>query len=209
MRKSKKTEVTPRKRPEQERSRTTVAHILAASTQILQQQGLEFFNTNKVAQKAGISIGSLYQYFPNKEAIISALLERYVQKQFELIETEMQKMKGKNLRTTIAALVKVQLESKKKNSRFNKFIAETLFRIDGLKHMQKIDDKIADYLKQFVLPFKDELRDGDIDWMIFNMIHIMKILPVSVIFHPTFEIEDPKFEEELVELFFGYLKKRD
>ena len=207
MKKTQKNSVNPRKKPTQERSKNTVAHILTASTQILQSLGLESLTTNKVAQKAGISIGSLYQYFPNKESIISALLERYVQGQFELISKEMAKLEGKDLESTVRALIKVQVESKRKSARFNKFVAETLFRIDGLKHMQKIDQQIADYLKQFVLPFKNELRQGDFDWMIFNMINIMKVLPVCVIFHPNFEIEDPAYEAELFELIYRYIKK--
>jgi AcrR family transcriptional regulator len=66
----------PRKRPQQERSRDTVEVILTAAERVLAQGGLATLTTARVAEVAGISVGSLYQYFPNKEAICGALLER-------------------------------------------------------------------------------------------------------------------------------------
>ena len=63
-----------RKRPLQRRSAATVSVMLEAAARILEQQGLAGFNTNLVAQRAGVSIGSLYQYFPGKEALLAALI---------------------------------------------------------------------------------------------------------------------------------------
>lgn len=66
--------LTPRKRPRQQRSRHTVEAILSASEDVLLRSGLAGFNTNAVAQRAGVSIGSLYQFFPGKEAILATLV---------------------------------------------------------------------------------------------------------------------------------------
>lgn len=66
----------PRKSPRQSRSRATAEAVLDAAAHILDQQGRSDFTTNHVAEKAGISIGSLYQYFPNKETILAELLRR-------------------------------------------------------------------------------------------------------------------------------------
>ncbi len=63
----------PRKLPTQSRSKATVDAIIEAATHILREQGLQALSTNKVAEMAGVSIGSLYQYFPNKDAIMVAL----------------------------------------------------------------------------------------------------------------------------------------
>jgi AcrR family transcriptional regulator len=68
--------LAPRKRPRQERSAETVAVIVEAAARILERDGLEGYTTNAVAERAGVSIGSLYQYFPHKEAITRALIER-------------------------------------------------------------------------------------------------------------------------------------
>ena len=68
--------VTPRKKPLQSRSRATVDAVLTAAAHILEERGLSAFNTNAVAERAGVSIGSLYQYFPSKDAILVALMEQ-------------------------------------------------------------------------------------------------------------------------------------
>ena len=64
----------PRKKPVQARAVETYAWMLEATTQILEGQGIGAFNTNLVAERAGVSIGSLYQYFPGKDALLIALM---------------------------------------------------------------------------------------------------------------------------------------
>ena len=66
----------PRKTPTQARAEQTVAALLEAAAQVLERDGLEGFNTNAVAERAGVSIGSLYQYFPGKDALTLALMRR-------------------------------------------------------------------------------------------------------------------------------------
>lgn len=66
--------LSPRKTPLQGRSAATVATILEAAARVLERHGLEGFNTNAVAERAGVSIGSLYQYFPSKDAVMAALI---------------------------------------------------------------------------------------------------------------------------------------
>jgi AcrR family transcriptional regulator len=67
-----------RKAPKQDRSRATVEFILQAAARVLGRQGWARFNTNQVADAAGVSVGSLYQYFPNKHALIDAILRRHL-----------------------------------------------------------------------------------------------------------------------------------
>lgn len=66
----------PRKKPVQPRAVETYAWLLEAAAQILESQGIGAFNTNLVAERAGVSIGSLYQYFPGKDALLIALMRR-------------------------------------------------------------------------------------------------------------------------------------
>lgn len=68
--------VEPRKRPRQGRAVETVAAVLEAAARILEAEGLEGFNTNAVAAAAGVSVGSLYQYFPGKDAVMAGLIRR-------------------------------------------------------------------------------------------------------------------------------------
>ena len=72
----KASKLQPRKAPAQDRSKAMVELILQAATRVLERESLAGFNTNRVAEVAGISIGSLYQYFPNKAALITMLIAR-------------------------------------------------------------------------------------------------------------------------------------
>lgn len=68
----------PRKSPSQERSRRTVNRILDAATRIFHEQGYTDATTNDIADEADVSVGSLYQYFPNKDALLVALTQRHI-----------------------------------------------------------------------------------------------------------------------------------
>lgn len=73
------TNADPRKKPQQPRARNTVKRILAATADIVEELGVDAITTNLIAERANVNIASLYQYFPNKEAIVTALLESYFQ----------------------------------------------------------------------------------------------------------------------------------
>lgn len=77
----------PRKRPTQQRSREMVERILEAAARIFAEQGYHGTTTNHVAEAAGVSIGSLYQYFPNKDSLLVALGERHVAEAIEKLTT--------------------------------------------------------------------------------------------------------------------------
>ena len=68
-----KLQKSSRKQPKQARSAELVASILEAAVQVLAEEGAQHFTTVRVAEKAGVSVGSLYQYFPNKAAILFRL----------------------------------------------------------------------------------------------------------------------------------------
>jgi AcrR family transcriptional regulator len=75
-----------RKTPRQQRSRETVAVILEAAAQVFQRQGYLATTTNKIAERAGVSIGSVYQYFPDKDALLVALAEQELAASTELVD---------------------------------------------------------------------------------------------------------------------------
>jgi AcrR family transcriptional regulator len=70
---------TPRKRPRQERSQETYDAIVEAAAQLFERDGYTKATTNHIAERAGVSIGSLYQYFPNKDALLYAIAEQHMQ----------------------------------------------------------------------------------------------------------------------------------
>lgn len=73
----------PRKPAKQQRSRVTIDAILEATARIVDQVGLDRATTNRIAELAGVSIGSLYQYFPGKEALLAALIAREAEADLE------------------------------------------------------------------------------------------------------------------------------
>lgn len=75
---SRNKQLNPRKKPQQRRSKAMYDAILEATAHLLSEKGYAATTTNHIAERAGISIGSLYQYFPNKEAIAVELLQRHI-----------------------------------------------------------------------------------------------------------------------------------
>jgi AcrR family transcriptional regulator len=80
MSKSKEASAQPlRQQPQQARSRATIQHILDVAAQLYAEKGFEHVSTNHIAKQANVSVGGLYRFFPNKEAILSALTDRYIE----------------------------------------------------------------------------------------------------------------------------------
>lgn len=77
--------LSPRKNPRQSRAQATVGAILEATARILTRDGYDGLTTNSVAETAGVSIGSLYQYFPSKEALVAALLQRHADEIYQAV----------------------------------------------------------------------------------------------------------------------------
>lgn len=84
----------PRKRPRQARAKETVSAIVQAAAEVIADLGYARATTNKIAARAGVSIGSLYQYFPNKEAILVSLLEQHMLEIKSVIDEAMVKLEN-------------------------------------------------------------------------------------------------------------------
>jgi AcrR family transcriptional regulator len=102
----------PRKTPIQARSAASVSAILEATIQVLLKTGKERLTTTRVAARAGVSVGTLYQYFPNKSALLQAVVKRHFSEITNAIEAVCQQQKGKSLREMATALVTAFLEAK-------------------------------------------------------------------------------------------------
>lgn len=98
--------LSPRKRPAQERSRETVRAILEAAAQLFERHGLAGTTTDRIAERAGVSVGSLYQYFPSKEAIVATLVQCHVLEAGEALEPVLgRRREGRALDALLAELV--------------------------------------------------------------------------------------------------------
>ncbi|SDY96290.1 TetR/AcrR family transcriptional regulator [Citreimonas salinaria] len=107
--------LNPRKVPRQARSRATCDAILAAAARILERQGDEALNTNRVAEVAGVSIGSLYQYYPTKEAILAELIRAMRQQMHDDMAAAARVAAGSGLEQEVDALVAATLRHHLRN----------------------------------------------------------------------------------------------
>lgn len=117
----------PRKMPSQERSRATVDAIMQASTYILNEVGWDGLNTNAIAERAGVNIASLYQFFPNKQAVIAELQRRHATSIHEDLQHALQSMNEQpTLRAALTVIVEMVVKEHRSAPEVHKAISEEL-----------------------------------------------------------------------------------
>ena len=102
----------PRKTPVQQRSTVTVEAISEATIQVLLAVGLDRLTTTRVAERAGVSVGTLYQYFPNKQAILNAVLKVHSIKVAEAVEHACHANRGAAVPVLVAAVIDAFVSAK-------------------------------------------------------------------------------------------------
>ncbi|HME05846.1 MAG TPA: TetR/AcrR family transcriptional regulator [Bryobacteraceae bacterium] len=128
----------PRKSPVQARSAASVDAILEATIQVLLQAGKERLTTTKVAQRAGVSVGTLYQYFPNKTALLRAALKRHLDEVTEAMERVCHQQRGHSLEQMATALVTAFLEAKMRDAKTSVALYAVSSDVDGAKIAQEM-----------------------------------------------------------------------
>ena len=102
----------PRKRPRQARSRATVDAILDATIQVLLAEGLQRLTTIRVAERAGTSVGTLYQYYPHKQSLLYAVLQRHLMRVGEAVQKAATAAHHTSLATMVSAVVEAFVRAK-------------------------------------------------------------------------------------------------
>jgi AcrR family transcriptional regulator len=128
----------PRKSPIQARSTASVDAILEATIQVLLQVGKESLTTTKVALRAGVSVGTLYQYFPNKSALLQAALRRHMTAVTEAIELVSKQQKGAPLRQMITALINAFFAIKMKDVKTSVALYSVSSDVDGTRIVRQM-----------------------------------------------------------------------
>lgn len=123
---------TPRKNPAQSRSADLVASIFEASVRILKTVGGAKFSTRKIAELAGVSVGSLYQYFPNKESIIGALIEREAKRHVDLLEKKFAEIQNQSFEVVIKTLITELIHTVQRDRALLRAILSSTFVTDRL-----------------------------------------------------------------------------
>jgi AcrR family transcriptional regulator len=106
----------PRKTPVQARSAVTVEAIFEATIQVLLEVGPDRLTTTRVAERAGVSVGTLYQYFPNKHSLLFSVIEQHLNRVADAVERACRRNHGQPVATMIESVVQAYVEAKLERS---------------------------------------------------------------------------------------------
>ncbi|MBY5971206.1 TetR/AcrR family transcriptional regulator [Ferrimonas balearica] len=120
-----------RKTPVQTRSRVTVDAIFEATIQVLLREGMRALTTTRVAERAGVSVGTMYQYFPNKQALVYALNERYLDALAGRIEATCAEMRGAPLAEMVEALIDTYWTAKTERADVTRALYRSVAELDN------------------------------------------------------------------------------
>ncbi len=197
----------PRKLPQQDRSRVTVEAILEATAHILTVDGYDKANTNRIAERAGISIGSLYQYFPNKESLLTALMEQHSREMAELVETKLNCLFDSPLEVVVPELVKAVIAAHAINPRLHQVLSEEIPRSGRSMPMQQAEERVAAMLRAYLDRWRDVIQPQNLDLTIFILSRTVESLcHGATIEYPNF-VNDDRLEREISHLLLSYLMK--
>lgn len=123
----------PRKTPIQARSTASVEAILEATVQVLLSVGKDRLTTTRVAHRAGVSVGTLYQYFPNKSSLLQAALRRHLEEISSTVEDVCRAQHGNSLEEMASALITAFLNAKMRNIKTSLAMYSVSSDVDGAK----------------------------------------------------------------------------
>ena len=149
-----------RKTPRQERSREMVAAILDATARILVKHGYARMTTNSVAEKAGISVGSLYQYFPSRDALVAAVARRHSEKVKIALEDLLAETKTDDLETGLTRMVRGIAEIHAADPVLSRILASEVPRLGPMDWRNDIANRGFGIARAVLASHTTELRAG-------------------------------------------------
>ena len=137
-----KTALNPRKSPVQARSTATIEVLHEATIQVLLKEGIVKCNTTRIAERAGVSVGSIYQYYPNRDSLLAAVLQRHLDSVAEKIEELCLKYEKTSIKTLISALVDEIILAKLSNPEESKALYAISGERGGLDLSKRMNDRM-------------------------------------------------------------------
>lgn len=194
----------PRREPKQLRSQQTVEAILDAVTRILKKQGIDAVTTNRIAVAAGVSIGSVYQYFPDKRAIYRALLDRHIAEIGRVTESTLAAHADASLKELISTMIDAMIELHADETELH----ELLFReAPRQKNELVFQEQIRGAWKLALLAKKSELRrPKDIDAIVFVLTQIVESMAHAAILKRPSRLALATVKEETLRASMAYLQ---
>lgn len=197
-----------RKNPQQSRSKELVGAILDASTRVLVNLGYDRASTNRIAEKAGVSIGSLYQYFSGKQAIVSELLKNELET--ALLHARMQiaaigeKPEERTLSGAVERLVQIGIEYYM--GAFEKLAAiygnSRKPGIEGAELIFKARSELQSAIQAILKKYPDQISPDRIEALSFVIVHsffgtMQSVLQASAVDLPAMRAKIPAIQKEL------------
>jgi AcrR family transcriptional regulator len=196
-----------RKEPRQARAHATVDAILTATARVLARDGYDHASTNRVAEAAGVSVGSLYQYFPTKEALVAALIDRHMTQMTALLETNIDELRHAPLPIATRALVKLMLAAHAQNPRLHKIFTEQVPRMGRMDRFYEIERKMSERIRAYLEGHAAELRTKNLELSVFIVVCVVEALThMTVVDHPG-RFDEEELTDEITSLVLRYVMK--
>lgn len=192
--------------PRQERARQTVAVILEAAAQLVAKDGYAATSTNRIAARAGVSIGSLYQYFPNKEAILAGLIEQHQRAVEPVIERSIEDFRDpaipfdEALRGLFQRLVEVHAD----NPRLNRALTEEVPRPEEVRERERQGMRVHVARLAEILARRPEIHLTHRPAAAHVFVQTITALSRWIVHDPPEEINPEDLVDEVVNLLAAY-----
>jgi AcrR family transcriptional regulator len=198
--------IEPRKEPVQRRARETVDAILTATERIVREQDFERVTTNEVARRAGVSVGSLYQYFPCKQALIMAVAERREAEIARLVDDALCRAASMPLREAVRVVVATTLEAHVADRALHHAVSKQVLRMGAVERLAECKRlfSFTDRVAQFFERRRSELRVPDPRLAAFFVVQTVEALTDAIAEHPPASDHDCVVEE-LTTLIVNYV----
>jgi AcrR family transcriptional regulator len=197
-----------RRKPRQRRARQTVEAILDAVVRILKREGFDAITTNHIAEVAGVSIGSLYQYFPDKSAIFVALHGRHLEEIDRVIQTTLVEHASSSLEDLLRAMVDAMINAHVRDPELFELLAtEVPHRADGTRHFAV---RLHGAFRLAIASRSQELQHGmkrgrDLDKTAFVVTHMFDSLAHGALFRRPPGLSLAEAKAETVRAMLAYL----
>ena len=131
----------PRKTPVQARSTATVEAIYEATIQVLLSHGIERLTTTRVAERAGVSVGTLYQYYPNKQSLLFAVLENHLDKVMARVEATCERARHKPLAEMMREMVEAFVDAKMERADISVALYQVSADVGGTALLKRVNQR--------------------------------------------------------------------
>jgi AcrR family transcriptional regulator len=204
---ARKVRVSVRKSASQQRSRLTVRAILEATARILIKEGFNKASTNRIAEVAGVSVGSLYQYFPSKEAIVAALIDRHNQEVMQAVQGELAAAVDLPLQQAVRKLVAVAVRAHRIDPKLHRVLAEQVPRVGRLEKVETFNRQNYTLFATYLEHHRDEIRPADLKLAAFVCVTSIEALTHTAVLHQKIVSDEAmgSLIDETIRLVVGYL----